>query len=114
MNNIHHDTLVHYRTSSDIDIHDLAYIFNLNHGQLLKIEKGVIPPTFEIILLYHMLFAAPMEEIVPEKFAEIFSQCINRSNARIAFLTSGKHPKSDYRVKSIERIVKYLKTDYGC
>lgn len=114
MNNINHKALVHFRTLAEIDLHDLAYIFNIDHGQLSKIERGITTPTLQVIILYHMLFGVPLEDIVPEKCAEIYSQSINRCKARITFLKQGRHPKSDYRIKSIERIVKYINTDYGC
>ena len=112
MNNTNHRALVQYRTMAEIDLHDLAYIFNIDRGQFTKIEKGIIPPTLEMVILYHMLFGVPIEDIVPEKFAEIYSQSINKCRARIAFLKKGTHPKSVYRIKSIERVVKYLNRDY--
>ena len=97
---------------AEIDLHDLAYIFNIDRGQLTKIEKGITPPSLEIVILYHMLFGVPLEDIVPEKFAEIYSQSINNCEARLTFLKKGTHPKSLYRLQSINRLVKSLNKDY--
>ena len=52
MNNIHDKALAHYRTDAEIDVHDLAYIFNIDHGQLTKIERGLTPAPLEAVILY--------------------------------------------------------------
>jgi len=90
---------------------DLAFLLMSNAGNLSKIENGLRVPSLNIIISYHILFGAPLKMMFPDVYADQRAQIIERSQRLISILKRTKSPKSFYRLKCVEKIVKTLTRD---
>tara|TARA_R110002072_G_scaffold7503_2_gene40940 strand:+ start:735348 stop:735698 length:351 start_codon:yes stop_codon:yes gene_type:complete len=109
-NNI--NTLADLRTAAGIQLQDLAYLIGIDHGHLQKIEIGDRDPSVTVILLYHMLFKARLEDMFADLYANLHAQLFERSETLIAKLERKQSPKSIHRLESITKIVNSLDQDH--
>lgn len=109
------NTLAEIRTAAGIQLQDLAYLIGIDHGHLQKIEEYDRDPSVTIILIYHMLFKARLEDMFTDLYAHLYAQLLERSEKLIADLERKQSPKSNYRIESINKIVNSLShEDYDC
>lgn len=112
-NNI--NTLANLRTAAKIKLQDLAYLIGVDQNHLKKIEMGNLDPSVTIILIYHMLFRAGLEDMFADLYAHLHAQLLERSDSLIANLNKRQSPKSLYRINAISKIVNSLNHDnYEC
>ena len=104
--------LADLRTKAGIQLQDLAYLINTDPRHLQKIEENDRDPSVTIILLYHMLFKARLEDMFAELYAHLHAQLLERSNTLIANLERKQSPKSTHRIKSISKIVNSLDHEF--
>jgi len=102
------NSLALYRTEANISLNDVAYLLNIDTGNLSRIEKGIRKPTARIILLYHILFDAPLIKLFPEEFNDLQIQLKLRSQKLITQLKTEQPPKSRNRIKYISDFVNGL------
>lgn len=107
MNNTN-NTLAELREAAKIEQQDLAFLLMSNAENLSKIERGSNDPSLDTIISYHMLFGAPLETIFADVHTDQRARILERSKKLISILKRTKSPKSLYRIKSIEGIVKKL------
>ena len=104
--------LADLRTAAGIQLRDLAYLVGIDQGQLQKMEESGRDPSVKIILIYHMLFKARLEDMCAELYAHLHAQLLERSETLITNLERQQSPKSIHRIKSISKIVNSLDQDY--
>jgi len=97
-----------YRKQSGIPQHDIAYLLNIDSGNLSRYEKGQRKPTPEIILTYHILFGASLNDLLHYQHKEVTENIITRSRKLITQLNIEKPPKSNIRIGYLNRVVKIL------
>jgi len=109
------NTLATFREKAGMSLQDVAYVINVDQIHLQKVEDGDRPASVTIILIYHMLFRAPLEDMYAELYAHLHAKLLERSETLIANLKRKQSPKSTYRIESISKIVNSLShDDYGC
>lgn len=59
--------LSRYRKRLNIPLHDIAHLLNIDTSNSSKIEQEIREPNPRIILLYHILFKAPLLELFAEQ-----------------------------------------------
>ncbi len=102
------NSLSQFRTDANITLHDVAYLLNIDTGNLSKIEKGIRKPSVKIILLYHILFDASLIQLFAEEFKALQEQLKSRSQKLITQLEVEKPPKSSNRIEYINSFVNRL------
>lgn len=102
------NSLALHRTRANISLNDVAYLLNIDTSNLSRIEKGIRKPNVKIILLYHILFDAPLIDLFAEQFNTLNEKLIERSRRLIAQLETEQPPKSINRIAYMNRFVKYL------
>lgn len=107
MNNTN-NALADLREAAGIEQQDLAFLLKSDAGNLSKIERGSREPSLKQIISYHILFAAPLEQLFADLYADLRTQIIERSQRLISVLMRTESPKSTFRIKSIEEVVKKL------
>ena len=105
------NTLADLRTAAGIQLQDLAYLIGIDQGHLQKIEMSGRDPSITIILIYHMLFKARLEDMFADLYAHLHAQLLGRSETLIANLERKQSPKSNHRIESISKIVNSLSQD---
>jgi len=104
-------TLQHHRKRLNIPLHDVAHLLRIDVSQLAKIEKGILEPKIEIILLYHLLFGASFTEMLSELTDELTDAIKRRSSSLINQLYIDQPPKSSHRIRFIENFVNQYNTE---
>jgi len=102
------NSLAQFRTEANISLNDVAYLLNIDTGNLSKIEKGIRKPSARIILLYHILFDASLIELFAEEFNALQEQLKVRSQKLITQLKTKQPPKSSNRIEYINSFVNGL------
>jgi len=102
------NSLAEYRTQANVSLNDVAYLMNIDTGNLSKIEKGIRKPNVRVILLYHILFDAPLLKLFKEEFKTLHKLIKLRSQKLIAQLKIEQPPKSTNRIKFIGDFVNRL------
>ena len=107
--------LADLREKAGVSLQDVAYLIGINQGHLQKIEMSGCDPSVTIILIYHMLFKARLEDMFADLYAHLHAQLLERSETLIANLERKQSPKSTYRIESISKIVNSLNyDDHAC
>lgn len=106
------NSLALYRTRANVSLNDVAYLLNIDTSNLSRIEKGVRKPSVKIILLYHILFDAPLIDLFAEQFNTLREKLIGRSHTLIEQLEAEQPPKSINRIAYLNRFVKYLNEQF--
>ena len=103
------NSLALHRTRANISLNDVAFLLNIDTSNLSRIEKGIRKPNVKIILLYHILFDAPLIDLFAEQFNTLKEKLIGRSSKLITQLETEQPPKSINRIAYLSRFVKYLR-----
>ena len=102
------NTFTHYRNRANLSLNDVAYLLNIDSGNLSKIEKGKRKPNATVILLYHILFDAPLTKLLPQELSNLKEQLVERSVILIDQLQIEQPPKSFNRIEYLRSIVNQL------
>jgi len=102
------NSLASYRKAANISLHDVAYLINIDSGNLSSIEKGIRRPSSRIILLYHILFDTPVIKLLEDEFRYLKQLIVKRSEKLIEQLKVEQPPKSINRVQFISEFVNNL------
>lgn len=105
------NSLALHRKRANISLSDVAYLLNIDTGNLSRIEKGIRSPNAKIILMYHILFDAPLLKLFSEQFKILSKQIIERSKKLITQLETEQPPKSINRIEFINDFVNGLSND---
>lgn len=100
--------LASLRTQANISLNDVAYLMNIDTGNLSKIEKGIRKPNVRVILLYHILFDAPLIQLFTEEFKTLKNLIKRQSQKLITQLEIEQPPKSNNRIQYIQEFIKSL------
>ncbi len=96
------------RTDANVTQQDVAFLLNIDKGNLNRYETGKRNPTPEILLIYHILFGVPISELLSPQQKKIREQLISRS-AILHTQAKPKHtPKSVNSIAYIQAIVNHL------
>ena len=106
--NIKTNSLVRYRKKVNIPLHDIAHLLNTDISNLSKIEQGIREPNPRMILLYHILFKAPLLELFAEQYDELKVLWKRRSRTLVEQLQIEQPPKSKNRISYINHFVNSL------
>ncbi len=105
------NSLADLRESVGITLQDLAYLTNLSSGHLQKIEGGYREPSVMVVLIYHMLSGARLEDMFTDLYAHLHAQLLEKSERLIVNLEKKQSPKSNHRIESITKIVNSLSNE---
>lgn len=96
------------RTDADVTQQDVAFLLNIDKGNLNRYETGKRSPTPEILLMYHILFGVPISELLSPQLKKIREQLIRRSAMLHTQLKPKHTPKSVNSIAYIQAIVNQL------
>jgi transcriptional regulator with XRE-family HTH domain len=96
------------RTESPLDQKDVAQLLDIEASNLVRYEHGHRNPTPEVLLVYHMLFDAPLRELFAPIYKHITDTLIMRIKRLVADLESQQSPKSLHKVSYLNEIVNRL------
>ena len=99
-----------YRRRVNIPLYDVAHLLQIDISNLSKIEQGIRSPNIQVILLYHVLFKAPITLLFTQQFEQLKSLWVSRSYSLIDGLKADQPPKSGNRIAYIESFVNRLIT----
>lgn len=102
------NSLATFRKSANISLHDVAYLINIDSGNLSSVEKGIRRPSLRIILLYHILFDAPVIKLLEDEFRYLKQLILKRSEKLIEQLKTEQPPKSNNRIQFIREFANNL------
>lgn len=102
------NSLSQYRKDANLPLHDVAYLLNMDKGNLSKIERGQRFAHPRTILLYHILFKAPLINLFSEQLELLKEMLLLRSQKLIKELQIHQPPKSTQRIAYIESFVNSL------
>lgn len=105
------NALQHYRTRVNIPLHDVAHLLSQDVSNLSKMEQGVRDANLHTIMLYHILFKAPLLELFAEQYDELRVLWKRRSRTLVEKLHANQPPKSESRIEYIHNFVKTLDTE---
>ena len=63
------------RSQADVMQQDVAFLLNIDTGNLARYETGKRSPTPEILLMYHILFGVPISELLSPLLKQINPHC---------------------------------------
>ena len=107
MNNQTH-LLKQIRTDADVMQQDVAFLLNIDTGNLARYENEKRSPTPEILLMYHILFGVPISELLSPLLKNIKKNLTKRS-AILHTQDKPKHtPKSVHSISYIQAVVNNL------
>ncbi|PHS65776.1 MAG: hypothetical protein COB12_06805 [Flavobacterium sp.] len=105
-NNIH--LLKQSRTDADVRQQDVAFLLNIDSGNLARYENEKRSPTPEVLLSYHILFGIPISELLNPLHQEITENLILRSKLLPAQPTAKQTPKSKHSIAYLQAVVNDL------
>jgi transcriptional regulator with XRE-family HTH domain len=98
------------RTDANVMQQDVAFLLNIDTGNLARYENEKRSPTPEILLMYHILFGVPITELLSPLLQNVKKNLISRS-AILHTQAKLKHtPKSINSIAYIQAIVNHLDT----
>lgn len=97
------------RTDADVSQQDVAFLLNMDTGNLARYERGKRTPTPQILLVYHILFGVPISELLSPLLKEVKQSLIERSSLLLAERDVQQTPKSVHSTAYIQAIVNDLK-----
>ena len=103
--------LAELRHAANLSVKDLAYLLGIKPGSLRQIEHGQKQLTLPELIGYHILFNAPLEDIITEEYASIYALLVERSESLIAKLKSQQSSKSVCRITAVTKFVNLLNND---
>ena len=102
-NNIH--LLKQSRTDADVTQQDVAFLLNIDTGNLARYENEKRSPTPEILLSYHILFGIPISELLTPLQKEVTKNLIKRSKLLLTQPKAKHTPKSKHSIAYIQAVV---------
>ena len=96
------------RTDADVTQQDVAFLLNIDTGNLARYENEKRNPTPEILLMYHILFGVPISELLSPQLKNIRKQLISRSTILHTQAKPKHTPKSLHSISYIQAIVNNL------
>ena len=99
------------RTRSDADVmqQDVAFLLNIDTGNLTRYEKERRMPTPEILLTYHILFGVPISDLLSPLLKKVKKNLIKRNSLLLTERKTQHSPKSMHSIAYIQAIVNDLK-----
>lgn len=101
-------SLAEYRKQHNIPLHDIAFIGDIDIGNLSKMERGIREPNPAVILLYHILFEAPVHNLFKSRLLQEQEGWKMRSIELIKLLEQERPPQSSDRIKFTSNFVNRL------
>jgi transcriptional regulator with XRE-family HTH domain len=102
-------TLRQVRTDADVLQQDVAFLLDMDTGNLTRYERGKRTPTPQILLMYHILFGVPISELLAPLVTKVKQSLIERSSLLLAERDVHLTPKSVHSTAYIQAIVNDLK-----
>ncbi|NVK52500.1 MAG: helix-turn-helix transcriptional regulator [Flavobacteriaceae bacterium] len=96
------------RTGADVMQQDVAFLLNIDTGNLARYETGKRSPTPEILLMYHILFGVPISELLSPLLKRVKKNFISRSKLLHTQNRSMHTPKSVHSISYIQAVVNDL------
>jgi len=100
--------LKHYRKRAGVPLKDVAQLLKLSSPNLIRYEQGLRSPTPEIILAYHILFGATLEELLWPMKDTIKKRLQERSQRLIDQYIIDPSSKRNFRLSYFREIVNLL------
>lgn len=99
-----------YRKRSRLTQSDVAFIMNLSdYSNLSRCEKGQRIPSIEMILVYHILFGAPLETLFEKQKLTLHTDILTRIKRLLEDLRpKDKVPKIAARISFLESVLNRL------
>ncbi len=99
-----------YRKRSHLTQSDVAFIMNFSdYSNLSRCEKGQRTPSIEMILVYHILFSAPLETLFEKQKLMLHADMQTRIKQLLEHLRlKEKIPKTVARISFLETVYKRL------
>lgn len=96
------------RSQAEVTQQDVAFLLNIDKGNLARYETGKRSPTPEILLMYHILFGVPVSELLSPLLERMREQLISRSGLLHTQAKPRHTPKSVQSISYIQAIVNNL------
>jgi len=97
------------RSEADVMQRDVAFLLNMDTGNLARYEKEKRMPTPEVLLTYHILFGVPISELLSPLLKKVKKNLIKRSSLLLTERDVQLTPKSVHSTAYIQAIVNDLK-----
>lgn len=97
------------RLGADVMQQDVAFLLNIDTGNLTRYEKEKRLPTPEILLTYHILFGMPISELLSPLLQNVKNNLIKRSELLLTERNAQHSPKSVHSIAYIQAIVNDFK-----
>lgn len=59
-----------YRENNHLPLNDLAFLLDMDTGNLFRYEKGQLTPTLKVAIGYHLLFNMPMQTLINQDYVK--------------------------------------------
>lgn len=100
--------LKNLRIESPLDQKDIATLVNMKPSNLVRYEHGHRNPTPELLLIYHLLFDAPLRDLLTPMYKYIVDTLVVRIKKLITELETYNTAKSEHKVHFLKEIVNRL------
>ncbi|MCP4181190.1 MAG: helix-turn-helix transcriptional regulator [bacterium] len=102
------NNLKYVRERADIPQQDIASLLDMKAPNLIRYENGQRNPTPEVILTYHILFGATLNDLFLPLVKKVKQNLVHRSLELIELLKVNQSPKSNKRIAYLREIVNLL------
>jgi transcriptional regulator with XRE-family HTH domain len=102
------NNLKFYRERGNIPLQDVATLLDIPSSNLVRYESGQRNPTPEVIILYHILFGATLNDLFVPLVKTVKQNLVHRSLGLIELLKVNQSPKSNKRIAYLNEVVKLL------
>ena len=102
------NNLKYVRERADIPQQDIATLLDMKPPNLIRYENGQRNPTPEIILTYHILFGATLNDLFLPLVKTVKQNLVYRSHGLIEQLKDIQSPKSSKRIAYLREVVNIL------
>jgi len=102
------NNLKFYRERRNIPLQDVATLLDIPSSNLVRYESGQRNPTPEVIILYHILFGATLNDLFEPLVKIVKRNLVHRSLGLIELLKVNQSPKSIKRIAYLNEVVKLL------
>ena len=96
------------RTGAEVTQQDVAFLLNIDTGNLTRYENEKRIPTPEILLVYHILFGVPISNLLAPLLVRVKKDLISRSQLLHTQTKSRHTPKSVHSISYIQAVVNNL------
>ena len=106
------NNLKYVRERADLPQQDIAALLEMKPPNLIRYENGQRNPTPEIILTYHILFGATLNDLFLPLVKTVKQNLVHRSQRLIEQLKDVQSPKSIKRIAYLSEVVNLLNQEY--